>query len=159
VIGQRVSELIGSHERDADGNDGAHRGHVELRLPNGETRWLAYSAKRMKAPIGGAVAYLRDETERRRDELRLSRQNDELEQTVRALAHDLRSRWSRCSASAPLARRLWARPSASAAPISWIASPKRPHDGELDPGPLDLRGSATPASAAWRWTRARFCCN
>jgi signal transduction histidine kinase len=45
----------------------------------------------MKAPIGGAVAYLRDETERRRDELRLSRQNDELEQTVRALAHDLRS--------------------------------------------------------------------
>ena len=91
VIGQHVSELIGSHERDADGNDGAHRGHVELRLPNGETRWVAYSAKRMKAPIGGAVAYLRDETERRRDELRLSRQNDELEQTVRALAHDLRS--------------------------------------------------------------------
>ncbi len=91
VIGQPISALIGSHERDADGNDGAHRGHVEVRLPTGETRWVAYSAKRMKAPVGGLVAYLRDETERRRDELRLSRQNDELEQTVRALAHDLRS--------------------------------------------------------------------
>jgi signal transduction histidine kinase len=43
------------------------------------------------SPFGGAVAYLRDETERRHNELRLSRQNDELEQTVRALAHDLRS--------------------------------------------------------------------
>jgi PAS domain S-box-containing protein len=91
VIGQHVSGLIDRHERDPDGHDGAHRGHVELRLSNGETRWVAYSAKQMSAPIGGAVAYLRDETERRRDELRLSRQNDELEQTVRALAHDLRS--------------------------------------------------------------------
>ena len=91
VIGQHVSELIGSHEREPDGQDGTRRGHAELRLPNGETRWVAYSAKRMSEPVGGAVAYLRDETERRRDELRLSRQNDELEQTVRALAHDLRS--------------------------------------------------------------------
>jgi PAS domain S-box-containing protein len=91
VIGQHVIALIGTHEPDADAPEGVRRGHAELRLPGGETRWVAYSAKKMDGAIGGAVAYLRDETERRRDELRLSRQNDELEQTVRALAHDLRS--------------------------------------------------------------------
>jgi len=91
VIGQHVRGLIGSHKPDADARDGVRRGQAELRLPGGETRWVAYSVKGMDAPIGGAVAYLRDETERRRDELQLSRQNDELEQTVRALAHDLRS--------------------------------------------------------------------
>ncbi len=91
VIGQHVRELIGTHEPDADGRDGVRRGHAELRLPGGEARWVAYAVKGMDAPIGGAFAYLRDETERRRDELQLTRQNDELEQTVRALAHDLRS--------------------------------------------------------------------
>jgi PAS domain S-box-containing protein len=92
VIGHHVSELMGNHHPDANAPDGVLRGHAELRLPSGETRWIAYSARRMDgSPIGGAVAYLRDETERRHNELRLSRQNDELEQTVRALAHDLRS--------------------------------------------------------------------
>jgi len=91
VIGQHVAGLIGSHKPDADAHDGVRRGHAELRLPGSETRWVAYSVKGMDAPLGGAVAYLRDETERHRDELQLSRQNDELEQTVRALAHDLRS--------------------------------------------------------------------
>lgn len=91
VIGQNLSELISLHRPDDSAPDGVWRGHAELRLPNGETRWVGYSAKRMAAPIGGAVAYLRDETERRHDVLRLTRQNDELEQTVRALAHDLRS--------------------------------------------------------------------
>lgn len=92
VIGHHLSELMGDHQPDADTPDGVRRGHAELRLPSGETRWIAYSAKTMDdSPFGGAVAYLRDETERRRNELQLSRQNDELEQTVRALAHDLRS--------------------------------------------------------------------
>ena len=91
VIGQHFSALIGIQERDPDGPGGTRLGRVELRLPNGEKRWVAYSAKQIGTPIGGSVVYLRDETERRRDELRLSRQNDELEQTVRALAHDLRS--------------------------------------------------------------------
>jgi signal transduction histidine kinase len=92
VIGRHLSELIGDHQPDADSPTGVRSGHAELRLPSGATRWIAYSAKRMEdSPFGGAVAYLRDETERRHNELRLSRQNDELEQTVRALAHDLRS--------------------------------------------------------------------
>jgi len=91
VIGQHVRELIGTNEPDTDVQGGVRCGHAELRPPGGEARWVAYSVKGMDAPIGGAVAYLRDETERRRDELHLSRQNDELEQTVRALAHDLRS--------------------------------------------------------------------
>ena len=92
VIGRHFSELISNHQPDADSSDGVRCGHVELRLPSGETRWIAYSTKQLEdSPIGGAVAYLRDETERRHNELRLSRQNDELEQTVRALAHDLRS--------------------------------------------------------------------
>jgi PAS domain S-box-containing protein len=91
VIGHHLSEIMGNHEPDADANDGVQRGHAELRLPDGQVRWIAYAAKRLDGDVGGAVAYLRDETERRTNELRLSRQNDELEQTVRALAHDLRS--------------------------------------------------------------------
>ena len=92
VIGHHLSELIGKHQRDADSPDGVRCGHAELRLPSGETRWVAYSAKQLRdSPTGIAVAYLRDETERRHNELQLSRQNDELEQTVRSLAHDLRS--------------------------------------------------------------------
>ena len=92
VIGHHLSELMENHQPDADAPDGVRRGHAELRLPSGETRWIAYSARHLEgSPVGGAVAYLRDETEQRHNELRLSRQNDELEQTVRALAHDLRS--------------------------------------------------------------------
>jgi PAS domain S-box-containing protein len=91
VIGQHVRDLIGSHQPDADAHDGVRRGHAELRLTGGETRWVAYSVKGMDGPVGGAVAYLRDETERYRGELQRSRHNDELEQTARALAHDLRS--------------------------------------------------------------------
>jgi PAS domain S-box-containing protein len=91
MIGQHVRDLIGSHQPDADAHDGVRRGHAELRLTGGETRWVAYSVKGMDGSIGGAVAYLRDETDRRRDELQQSRHNDEVEQTVRALAHDLRS--------------------------------------------------------------------
>ena len=92
VIGQHVFELIGNTRtampmrptapvaatRNCDSRAARRAGS-----PTPRSRWTE--------PSVGAVAYLRDETERRRDELRLSRQNDELEQTVRALAHDLRS--------------------------------------------------------------------
>jgi PAS domain S-box-containing protein len=95
VIGRHFSELMQSHRLDDDdAPGGVRRGHAEVRLPSGETRWIAYSASRVELPDAQgevAVAFLRDETERRGDELRLSRHNDELEQTIRALAHDLRS--------------------------------------------------------------------
>jgi len=95
VIGRRVSELMENHQLDEDDAPaGVRRGHAEVRHAAGETRWIAYSASRLELPdaLGGVVvAFLRDETERRRDELRMSRHNDELEQTIRSLAHDLRS--------------------------------------------------------------------
>jgi PAS domain S-box-containing protein len=88
VVGRDLAQL------GAIDADGARRGHVEIRLRSGETRWIAYASSELAppdAPEPVTVLFLRDETERRRDELRLSRHNDELEQTVRALAHDLRS--------------------------------------------------------------------
>lgn len=94
VIGRHVSELLQHHEPDRDAQSDVLRGHVEIRLASGDTRWISYSANRVALPDGtdaGAVAFLRDETERRRDDLRLSRQAEELEQTIRSLAHDLRS--------------------------------------------------------------------
>jgi len=95
VFGRHLSELITVADTESDAApDGARRGHAEIRLPNGETRWIAYSARDLELPEAServTVAFLRDETQRRSDELRLSRQSEEREQTLRALAHDLRS--------------------------------------------------------------------
>lgn len=94
VLGRHVSELTQTHQPESEAPGGVRRGHVEIRLPSGEIGWFAYTASRVEHSdsVGGiAVVFLRDDTERRRDELRLSRHNDELEQTIRALAHDLRS--------------------------------------------------------------------
>lgn len=91
-IGRHVFALLEPHA--APGATGVVRGHLELSLTSGEARWVSYSASRIVLPDGsdgGVVAFLRDETERRSDELRLARNNDELEQTIRSLAHDLRS--------------------------------------------------------------------
>jgi len=71
------------------------RGHFELHPhPGGEPRWVSWSASLLRNEAGtgiGAVVFLRDDTDRRRDEQRWSRRHDELEQTIRAVAHDLRS--------------------------------------------------------------------
>jgi PAS domain S-box-containing protein len=93
-IGRHFSALLERHEPAGHEPAGVRRGQAELRLASGDTRWISYSASRVARPDGsdgGAVVFLRDETERRRNELRLSRHNDELEQTIRSLAHDLRS--------------------------------------------------------------------
>jgi len=95
AVGRRISEFGTIADDPADaGKAGVRRGHAEIRLPSGEQRWLAYTANELELADGGgrvAVVFLRDETERRGDELRLSRLNAELEQTIRSLAHDLRS--------------------------------------------------------------------
>jgi PAS domain S-box-containing protein len=69
------------------------RGLFELRRPDGELRCVSWSASPLRGAEGGvgAVVFLRDDTDRRRDEHAWSRRQDELEQTIRAVAHDLRS--------------------------------------------------------------------
>jgi PAS domain S-box-containing protein len=71
------------------------RGHFELHPGHGgEARWVSWSASPLRDEAGlgvGAVVFLRDDTDRRRDEQRWSRRHEELEQTIRAVAHDLRS--------------------------------------------------------------------
>jgi len=95
IVGREIAELVRIGESESEvGADGARRGHVELEMPDGARRWIAFSANTIDppgAPDRLTVAYLRDETERRRNELHLSLQSDEREQTLRALAHDLRS--------------------------------------------------------------------
>lgn len=94
AVGRPLAEIATLVEGELDAApDGVRRGHAELHV-DGVTRWIAYSAREVAVPgAAGPVtfAFLRDETERRRDELRLSKQSDEREQTLRALAHDLRS--------------------------------------------------------------------
>jgi PAS domain S-box-containing protein len=69
------------------------RGFFELRRADDELRWVSWSASPLRGSQGGvgAVVFLRDDTERRRSELGWTRRHDELEQTIRAVAHDLRS--------------------------------------------------------------------
>jgi signal transduction histidine kinase len=94
IVERDLAALASFEAASAGCADEIRRGEAELRLTCGELRWIAYSASGFELPDGSErlrVVFLRDETERRRDELRLSRVHDELEQTVRALAHDLRS--------------------------------------------------------------------
>lgn len=94
LLGASAAEVVGRELANAWATGEVRRGHVELQPPGGEARWIAYSASDLELPGVGervTILFLRDETERRRDELRFSRHHDELEQTVRALAHDLRS--------------------------------------------------------------------
>jgi PAS domain S-box-containing protein len=95
IVERDLAELTALPDADTElAPNEVRRGQAELRLPDGDTRWITYSASGFELPDASdrlLVVFLRDETERRRDELRLSRDHDELEQTVRALAHDLRS--------------------------------------------------------------------
>jgi PAS domain S-box-containing protein len=96
LVGRLLSEFVA---REGAGcapavATGALRGHFELRRPDGELRWVSYSASPLREngdATRTVVVYLRDDTERRRDELRWTRRHDELEQTIRAVSHDLRS--------------------------------------------------------------------
>lgn len=99
LLGRCVAEcarLAGTRSR-AGGDEagGILRGHFELhRGHDGESRWVSWSASPLHDDAGvgvGAVVFLRDDTDRRRDEQHWSRRHDELEQTIRAVAHDLRS--------------------------------------------------------------------
>lgn len=70
------------------------RGSFELRRPEGDLRAVSWSASSLRGDGGagvGALVFLRDETEERRRELHSRRRIEEFEQTLRAVAHDLRS--------------------------------------------------------------------
>jgi len=88
-------KLVGARALPDPGPSGILRGHFELHpRQGGEPRWVSWSASPLRDEAGagvGAVVFLRDDTDRRRDEQRWSRRHDELEQTIRAVAHDLRS--------------------------------------------------------------------
>ncbi|HEX2485239.1 MAG TPA: ATP-binding protein [Myxococcota bacterium] len=67
---------------------------LEVRRSDGSAVCVSVSASLLRVPDGrsvGAVAYLRDVTQRRRDEDALARKNSELEHYVHAVSHDLRS--------------------------------------------------------------------
>jgi PAS domain S-box-containing protein len=67
---------------------------LELRGRDGSPICVSVSASQMHLPDGspiGTVAYLRDVTERRRNEEELARKNRELEHYVHTVSHDLRS--------------------------------------------------------------------
>jgi PAS domain S-box-containing protein len=67
---------------------------LEVRHRDGHTLCVSVSASLLRfadGTVAGAVAYLRDVTERRRTEESLARKNAELEHYVHAVSHDLRS--------------------------------------------------------------------
>lgn len=67
---------------------------LEVRRQDGTVICVSVSATLLRLgdrKVGGAIAYLRDVTERRRAEQALARKNGELEHYVHAVSHDLRS--------------------------------------------------------------------
>jgi PAS domain S-box-containing protein len=67
---------------------------LEVRRSDGSAVCVSVSVSLLRLPDGrsvGAVAYLRDVTQRRRDQDALARKNVELEHYVHAVSHDLRS--------------------------------------------------------------------
>src|SRR5690606_15908708 len=92
-VAEWVATRTGGHA--GGGEPGAVlRGSFDLRRGDGETRVVSWSASPLRVSEGrvvGVVVFLRDETQRRQEEARWSRRQDELEPTLRAVAHDLRS--------------------------------------------------------------------
>jgi len=99
LVGRPVAEcarkLAGAKTQPCESAGAVLRGHFELHpQQGGEPRWVSWSASPLRDEAGvgvGAVVFLRDDTDRRRDEQQWSRRHEELEQTIRAVAHDLRS--------------------------------------------------------------------
>ncbi len=99
VKGRSVEDFLvdpGDAERLSRALEPQHRAlheEVELRCADRGTVWVSLSASPLRLTdrtVAGAVAFLRDETERREFKARLERKNAELEQTVRSVSHDLR---------------------------------------------------------------------
>lgn len=107
LFGRPLAALTGRHVADcahqvsgarihhSESGAGVLRGHFELHpCRGGDPRWVSWSASPLRDEAGvgiGIVVFLRDDTDRRRNEQQWSRRHDELEQTIRAVAHDLRS--------------------------------------------------------------------
>ena len=95
LVGRRASDFALRHEV-AERRSGAGavpcvmRGRVEFRHGDGDARWASYSLSPL-SDGSGAIAILRDESERRLDDPQGAHTRDELEQTIRAVSHDLRS--------------------------------------------------------------------
>jgi signal transduction histidine kinase len=70
------------------------RGDFELSRPDGDQRWIRWSASPLRSDSGlgvGVSVFLRDETDQRHRERTARRRLEELEETLRGVAHDLRS--------------------------------------------------------------------
>ena len=128
VIGRHVSDLLEHHEPDQDTQIGRaarprgdpprigrHTLDFLLRESRRASRRDRCRRRRLPARRNGAAA--------RR--VALSRQAEELEQTIRSWRTTCVRHWSRCSASRGCCARTSAPRSASAVPTSWIASPPR----------------------------------
>lgn len=98
LLGRAIADFARHRESAAAGtsagSDCILRGEFELCRPDGDVRWVSWSASPLRgdgeAGVGVTV-FLRDETELRRRELNGRRRLEELEQTLRGVAHDLRS--------------------------------------------------------------------
>jgi PAS domain S-box-containing protein len=80
-------EMVGSYRS-------VPRQEFEVLHGDGSPRWVSVSVNPLRLAdrtFAGAVLFLRDETESRRTRSELARKNAELEQTVRAVSHELRS--------------------------------------------------------------------
>lgn len=98
LLGRAIADFARHRESAAAetsaASGGVLRGEFELCRPDGDVRWVSWSASPLRGEDDagvGVTVFLRDETELRRRELNGRRRLEELEQTLRGVAHDLRS--------------------------------------------------------------------
>jgi PAS domain S-box-containing protein len=113
VIGRPITDVIPEAEQFCDPNVGRSSDALTVEFGDGTRRYFDVRRSPLSDEAGataGTAVILRDVTERKRQEARLERQNERLEEVGRTIAHELRNPLSVADGHLELAREVGTEP-------------------------------------------------